>query len=141
MTNKPGTHPTWKPDEVAEPWKTSDFVRAARKRRLLMRKGRIQKHRQFYYEKKPLPLEPMHHGPCIPTRVTIEDKRGIVAKFLRFKKGKRTRLLAGCGHRLKSFDRYGNPVWHPRMADVKVCLVCKRTFVRTTGTRPGEGAV
>ena len=81
----------------------------------------------------------MHHGPGVPTEVTIKDNRGIVAKLMRLKKGKRTRLLAGCGHRLKSFDRFGNPVWHPRMADVKVCLVCKRTFVKTTGTRAGMG--
>ena len=128
--------PTWKPETQAKPWTTRDYRKAAfaRRRRLLAKRA----HNENYDsagKRHPRPGPPMHQGPCVPSEEII-DRPSLSARLF---KGKhtRTRIVAGKGHRFASFDRFGNRVWHPRYADVKICIVCKMSMRRVQAPKEG----
>ncbi len=128
---------TWKPENPAEPWKTSDYVRERHIRRVAGAQKKIKKYGKAYVRKFGKPAEKLNKGPCIPTEILVH-KPSLARRIFKGEK-KRFRIVPGLGHRLAGFDRWGNRVWHPRHADIKMCLVCRRTFIRTTATKPGQG--
>lgn len=111
----------------------------ARRRRVKILMKRIKKHGEHYIPRRGRPPLALHNGPCVPTVVKIKGRkpRGILDRLLRRNKMAGQRLVSGRGHILASFDRYGNRMWHPRYADVKICLVCREVQVRQHGTKPG----
>lgn len=135
-----GTKKTWKPENPAKPWTARDYITATRRRRVALIAKRINLHGKFYQKDRRPPGERLHRGPCVPTEIEVgrDLPKGSLLRRIFSAHNKRTRLIAGKGHRIASFDRYGNRMWHPRYADVRICLVCKTTFERVSqGMRPG----
>ena len=114
---KPGTHPTWKPAEgtVAEPLTIRALALLRRIKRVQMIMKRRKKYtvtddngeqRSFYLRSMRPPGPPIHKGPCVATEVLVYDP-GILKRVFKGEK-RRTRFVAGKGHRLASFDIAGN---------------------------------
>lgn len=128
----PGTHLTWKPEEgtVAEPLTTRALALLRHIKRAQMIMKRKKKYtvtddkgeqHSFYVKSMRPPGPPIHKGPCVATEVLVDDP-GILKRVFKGEK-RRTRLVAGKGHRLASFDIAGNRQWHPRYGDIKQCIV------------------
>lgn len=130
-----GTKPTWKPETAAPPWTVAHYTlaRVLRRRRILKR--RLRKFGNYTWLKRPKVADPIHKGPCTVTEIVTYQPSLIRRIFKREKK--HVWHIAGKGHRLVAFDKFGNRMWHPRYADMKVCIVCKRTFHRVPAPKAG----
>lgn len=131
-----GRTPTRKPAEVAEPLSIKAQMMLRKIKRAQLVRKRKTKHGEAYRPRADFFTgPPMHQGPCVTTEIVADDP-GLFARI--FKGGKKTyRTLAGKGHRLVGITQFGDRVWHPRYADVKVCLVCNMTLRRVQAPKAG----